>query len=43
MVCVKSQGKPNLCVVIIEMTRNDSVERFMCGLIGGVEDLVHFM
>ena len=25
-----------------EMTRNDSVDRFMCGLIGGVEDLVHF-
>jgi hypothetical protein len=25
-----------------EMTRNDSVDSFMCGLIGGVEDLVHF-
>ena len=25
-----------------EMTRNDSVDRFMCGLIIGVEDLVHF-
>uniref|UniRef100_A0AAZ3P9R7 Tc1-like transposase DDE domain-containing protein n=1 Tax=Oncorhynchus tshawytscha TaxID=74940 RepID=A0AAZ3P9R7_ONCTS len=25
-----------------EMTRNDSVDRFMCELIGGVEDLVHF-
>jgi hypothetical protein len=25
-----------------EMTRNDSVDRFMCGLIVGVEDLVHF-
>ena len=25
-----------------EMTRNDSVDCFMCGLIAGVEDLVHF-
>jgi hypothetical protein len=25
-----------------EMTRNNSVDRFMCGLIVGVEDLVHF-
>jgi hypothetical protein len=25
-----------------EMTRNDLVNRFMCGWIGGVEDLVHF-
>ena len=25
-----------------EMTRNDSVDCFMCELIGGVEDLVHF-
>ena len=25
-----------------EMTRSDSVDRFMCGLIVGVEDLVHF-
>ena len=25
-----------------EMTRNDSVDHFMCGLIVGVEDLVHF-
>jgi hypothetical protein len=25
-----------------KMTRNDSVDRFMCGLIGGVENLVHF-
>ena len=25
-----------------EMTRNVSVDRFMCGLIVGVEDLVHF-
>ena len=25
------------------MTRNDSVDRFMCGLIVVVEDLVHFM
>ena len=24
------------------MSRNDSVGRFMCGLIVGVEDLVHF-
>jgi hypothetical protein len=24
-----------------EMTRNDSVDHFMCGLIGRVEDLVH--
>jgi hypothetical protein len=24
-----------------EMTRNDSVDRFMCRLIVGVEDLVH--
>jgi hypothetical protein len=25
-----------------EMTRDDSVDRFVCGLIGGVEDLVLF-
>ena len=25
-----------------EMTRNDSVDHFMYGFIGGVEDLVHF-
>ena len=25
-----------------ELTRNDSVDRFVGGLIGGVEDLVHF-
>ena len=25
-----------------ERPRNDSFDRFMCGLIGGVEDLVHF-
>ena len=25
-----------------EMTRKDSVDRFMCGLIAGVEELVHF-
>jgi hypothetical protein len=25
-----------------DMTRKDSVYRFMCGLIVGVEDLVHF-
>ena len=25
-----------------EMTRNNPVDRFMCGLIVGVEDLVHF-
>jgi hypothetical protein len=24
------------------MTRNDSVDRFVCGFIGEVEDLVHF-
>ena len=30
------------CLEGREMTRNDSVDRFMCGLIGGVENIVPF-
>jgi hypothetical protein len=39
---LQNKVKRRKCLKGGEMTRNYSVDCFMCGLIVGVEDLVHF-